>query len=605
MALKPKQNKRFTPELRYLLLQLMLVLLFVGIVGQLAFLQIVKGPYYRSRVARQSLRKVWLPALRGKIYDRSMTLLAENRPGFDLDLSLNELNRRSLSNVLKHLSVLLHKPESNLWLNLNPGKRFSFEPAKIASDISVDSATRIAERLHELPAVDITVNPLRFYPARNLASHIVGYVGKISRDDPRLLSGEYSMHDLVGKNGIEREYEYILHGQDGQKIVEVDRKSLFVEVLDRQPPVPGNDIILTIDLPLQAALEQALSNRIGAAVAIDPRNGEVLAMVSSPAYDPNFFVGPVPADQFSVMLNDPRRLFFNRAVQGQYPLGSVFKLMTAVSGLESGVISSNTSYADSGKYSLGDMTVRNFHNARYGRINLLYALRVSCNTFFCNFSTKIGVDTISYYASLFGFGRKTDIELPYEASGLIPSKQWKRDTQHLPWYPGDTVNLSIGHGFLLVTPLQVACMTAAIANNGTLYPPRLVRGYTVGRTINPVAPPAEPLHIPVSSETLKLVQRGMWEVVNTDNGSGKRAALPGVVIAGKTGSAMLATKTYAWFAAYAPFSNPRIAIAVVVENAQTGGRDAAPIARKAFAEYFDLDTPPDDADANRPGTYID
>ena len=576
-------------ELRYLLVQFLLVLCLIVIVGQLAFLQIFRGPYYRQKVNRQSLRKVWIPALRGRIYDRNMFLLAENRPSFDVDVNADELSSRDRSNVIKHLSVLLRKPESNLWFYMNPGRRLSYEPARIAQDISFNIATRVSERLNELPAVNISVNPVRKYPGNAIASHIVGYVGKVSEKNPLLISGEYSMNDLVGKNGIEKEFETELHGQNGQKIVEVDRKSLFVETLDKQPPIPGNDIILTLDRTLQETLEYSFSNRVGAAAAIDPRTGEILALVSSPSYDPNFFVGRVPAREYRTLISNPDRPLFNRAIQGQYPLGSVFKVITAIAGLETGAITSNTVYHDTGEFQIGNSRPwRNFRNSRNGNINLLTALRVSCNTFFCYHSLKIGIDNLSHYAKIFGFGQKTGIELPSEARGLVPNKEWKRKNRKESWYPGDTVNLSIGHGALLVTPLQVARMAAAIGNKGLLLHPRLVRGYAIGRARTDTRSKESPELIDVSQESLALVRQGMWEVVNTPNGSGRRARVPGLVMGGKTGSAMLSTKTYAWFIAFAPFDNPRLAIAIVVENARTGGQDAAPIARDAFAAYFDI-----------------
>jgi penicillin-binding protein 2 len=438
---------------------------------------------------------------------------------------------------------------------------------------------------------------VRKYPGNTIASHVVGYVGKVSEKNPALISGQYSLNDLVGKTGIEKEFEADLHGQNGQKIVEVDRKSLFVETLDQQPPIPGNDIILTLDRTLQETLERSFSNRVGAAVAIDPRNGEVLALVSSPAYNPNFFVGRVPAREYRELIANPDRPLFNRAIQGQYPLGSVFKVITALAGLETGVITADTVYHDTGKFQIGTSRPwRNFRNSRHGNITLLSALRVSCNTFFCNYSVRIGIDNLSHYAKMFGFGQKTGIELPSEASGLVPTKAWKRKVRKESWYPGDTVNLSIGHGDLLVTPVQVARMAAAIGNGGMLVHPRLVSGYAIGRDITRTRSKEIPEMVDVSQKSLSLVRQGMWEVVNTENGSGRRARVPGLVMGGKTGSAKLGPKTYAWFIAFAPFEYPRLAIAIVIEDAQTGGRDAAPIARDAFASYFDINLSSENAD---------
>ncbi len=564
-------------------------MLFSIVIGQLVFLQLVRGHTFREKAGSQSLRRLWLPALRGRIYDRNGMLLAGNRPSFDIDVSVDELTARQRTNIVRHLALLLRKPESNLWFKLGPRKRLPYTPARIAHDISFSNVVRVAERLNELPGIEISVNPVRYYPGGSRACHLLGYVGNVPPEHPRLLSRDYSIHDRVGVTGIERVCEDLLHGRNGKKTVQVDHASHYVETLEQLPPVPGHDVILTIDATLQETLEQALGDRVGAAAAIDPRNGDILALVSSPGFDPGFFVGTVTRDEFAALRDDKRRPMFNRAISSRYALGSVFKLITAIAGLESGVITPETVFYDPGVFRLGRMRVRNFRGHKYGRMKLPYALRVSCNTFFCNYSCDIGVANIATYARLFGFGNKTGIELPAEAEGILPDPAWKRIHRRLPWYPGDTVNLSIGHGFLSVTPLQVACMTAAIANGGTWYPPRLIRSYSVGGDVLSTSRDRLPVPLPVKKETLDLVRKGMWEVVNTQNGSGRRSSLPNVVVAGKTGSAMLGPETYAWFAAFAPFEHPELAIAIVVEHAVTGGRDAAPVAREAFASYFDID----------------
>ena len=575
---------------RYVVLITVLCCCFAVLLGQLLWLQLVRGHEFRRQADRQRLRMVWLPALRGRIYDRNLFPLAANRPSFDIDINVDDMSGRELTNAVKRLAVLLETPLDTLWAALAPHKRFSFMPARVADDVPFERMTHIAEHLTDMPdGVAINANPARDYALHTIAAHVVGYVGMISSNHPRLLSGEYSLNDVVGKSGVERVCEEALHGVNGQRIVQVDHAARYFSTIDEQLATPGQDVVLTLDLTLQHTLERAFSNRVGAAVALDPRNGEVLALVSAPGFDPNVFAGGSSRTGFAALLADMNKPLFNRALAGQYPLGSVFKLITTIASVESGILSGTTMFTDTGSFELGTMHVQNFHKRRYGTLNLINALRYSCNTFFCTFGLQVGVHQLAAYGRMLGFGQITGIELPGELPGILPDPAWKRRFRHLPWYPGDTVNLSIGHGFLLVTPLQVACMTAAIANGGLLLPPHVIRGYSAGGTTFRPAQETPPMPLPIKPATLDLVREGMWQVVNTPDGSGRNAYVPTVVVAGKTGSAMLGPETYAWFVAFAPFAQPRFVIAIVVEHAQTGGKDAAPIAQQAIASYFDLD----------------
>ena len=574
---------------RYHVLSATLIVCALVLLAQLLWLQLVRGADYRRRSLRQSVRMLWVPALRGAMYDRTMTVIADNRPAFDLDVNVRELTPRARTNVARQLAVILRQPESNLWAALRGGHNLPYEPVRVAADLSHESMTRVAEQLSDLPAVALSVDPLRRYPQRGSAGHAIGYVSKVTPDHPGLRAGLYSLNDRVGVSGIERVCERILHGVNGKRLVQVDRASRFVDTIEQRPPMPGQNVMLTLHMPLQSVLEHAFSNRVGAAVALDPNTGEVLALVSSPGFDQNMFAGPVSPEKYAALLNDPRRPLLNRAIAGQYPLGSVFKLMTAIAGLEYGVLTSNTVFYDQGIFTLGSMRVRNFHRQRHGTVDLLKALRVSCNTFFCTYAVPIGVRRLVAVAQRFHLGAKTGIELPDEKAGVVPDPWWKRAHMREPWFPGDTVNLSIGHGFLLVTPLQVACMVAAIATDGGWCAPRLVRGYEMNHRIVPAQPPARPDVLPFRRETFALIKRGMWEVVNHPQGSGRLAAVPGLAVAGKTGSALTPTQTFGWFAGFAPFDQPKLVIAVVVEQAETGGKDAAPIARAGFAAYFGID----------------
>ena len=584
----PSPHEQQRGPRRYIVVLLSIAACFLGLLLQLFSLQIVKGNFYRHRLDRQSVRILWLPALRGKIFDRHMQLVADNRLAFDVDLMVSDLTARQRTNTVKTLAVLLRVPEGSIWSNIMPGTHFPYTPARVARDLPFPQMLHVAERLTEMPGVDLAVNPVRVYPFGASACHAIGYVGCVPTNHPKLLSGEYTINDLVGMNGIEKVCEDVLHGSNGERIVQVDRASRFVETLDQRLPVRGQDIMLTLDMKLQRVLEQAFSNRPGAAAAVDPRSGEVLALVSSPGFDINTFVGGVSVSSYRALLADAAKPLMNRSTHGQYQLGSVFKLITSIAALEGGVLTPTTVFNDTGRFELGSMTVHNFGNHHYGPINIIDALRVSCNAFFCTYSVPVGVTRLVGYGNLFRLGTLTGIEIG-EAKGILPNPGWKRAQRHLPWCDGDTVNLSIGQGDLLVTPIQVACMVAAIANGGVWCQP-----YLLSNTFNGCTPIMVPLRrssvpIPLQATTLATVHQGMWEVVNGHQGSGRLARLPTPVAAGKTGSAKLTKElTYGWFAGYAPFDDPQIAIAIVVENAETGGKDAAPIFRQAVASYFNV-----------------
>ncbi|MCK5853077.1 penicillin-binding protein 2 [bacterium] len=585
----PKKQEQYVSSWRYVFLAALIGLIFSIIAGQLLYLQIVKGEYFRKKSSNQSVRKLWVPALRGSIYDRNGVIIAGNKPAFNLDVNVDDLTKRQITNLVKQLSSMLRKPEKSVWARLNPKKRLPYTDARLVENISFSNVVRVVERLNEIPEVKIRVRPLRDYPNGNFASHIIGYMGKIMPNHPKLLSREYSMHDRVGVSGIESICENILHGRNGKKIVQVDRSSKYVETLDYLPSVPGHNVILTIDSELQKAIEKAMSNKVGSAVAVNPKNGEILALVSTPGFDPSIFASTISVKDYKTLISDKRRPLFNRAISSRYTLGSVFKIITAIAGLESNILTPDTVFHDPGIFRLGKMRVRNYHNHNYGSMGVAYALRVSCNTFFCTYAIKIGVKNIANYARLFGFGKKTGVELPSESSGLLGDRMWKRKTKNLPWYPGDTVNLSIGHGYLIVTPIQVASMIAAVANGGIRHQPYIISGYSFEGNFTPANNEKKSIPIPIRKKNMDVIRKGLWEVTNTKNGTGRRCEVPGIVIAGKTGSAKLNNQTLAWFAAFAPFENPEIAIAVIVEDATTGGRDAAPVAQAAFIEYFGAD----------------
>ena len=587
MVTPPK--KRLLSVFRLDFLTRLLFVAFVLLGLRLSYLQIVKGENFRKRVSSQSTRRLWLPASRGLIKDRNGELLAYNRPERNLTYEASRYNKHAQSNAVTRLSSLLLSPPNTLSANLQPKKRLPDGTAILARDLSEDLFVRVAERSDEIPGLKLDYNSARRYPLGATTGHLTGYTGIIHEDDPRLEDRtRYHINDIVGREGLEYSCDATLHGKNGRRMVEVDRVGRYSGILIEEEAEAGFDITTTLDIRLQKAAEAALVGKVGAAVVIDCRNGEVLALVSSPGYDPNLFIGGISSSNYALLRDNPDHPLLNRATQGLYPLGSVFKLVTSLAGLEKGVFTPKTVYYDTGVFKIGDREVKNFHKKAYGNVTLKDALKHSINSFFCYYANPIGAENLANCARSLGLGNRTGLELPSEAYGQIPTPTWKKNIQKESWYPGDTVNLSIGHGFILVTPVQVARLAAAIANGGDVLPLTVIKSISKnGRETAYKKDLSGGFHTEFKPESLRAVREGMYAVVNEIGGSGSRVKnkVKNLVVAGKTGSAMLGKHTYAWFAAFAPYENPEIAVAVVIENATTGGTDAAPVAGDIFRVY--------------------
>ena len=564
---------------------------FILLALRLAYMQLVKGENYRKRVTNQSTRKVWVDAARGEILDRNGKIIAYNSPERNVAYEASVYSKRAQSNAVTRLAYLLRCLPNELSENLRPKKRLPDGTAVLARNVSESSFTRVAERSDEIPGLILDYEAARRYPYGSVFGHVTGYTGLIRSNDKRLKESldPFHINDIVGREGMEYYCDDILHGRNGRRMVEVDRVGRYTGILLQEDAIPGKDIVTTLDVRLQQAATDAMKGKVGAAVVIDVKTGEILAMVSSPSYDPNLFIGGISQTNYALLRDNPDHPLLNRATQGLYPLGSVFKLVTSLAGLETGVFTAKTVYHDTGSVQVGNHTIRNYHKAVYGDITLEDALRVSCNTFFCHYANAIGADNLAKYARALGLGDRTGVELPAESYGQVPTPVWKKNIQGESWYPGDTVNLSIGHGFILVTPVQIARMAAALATGGTVMPLTLIKSLRQGgiETVYNGERP-ETRHSEFKPEALKAVRDGMYAVVNKPNGSGRRAKVPGITACGKTGSAMLGKKTFAWFASYAPFEEPEVAMAIVVENATSGGTDAAPIAGEIYKTYVKI-----------------
>jgi penicillin-binding protein 2 len=445
-----------------------ILLVWAGvIVVTLWYMQVVKGEEYLERAVRNRIRLVRIPAPRGLIRDRNGVVLADNRPSFDLMATPTEIADRG--RLLEELSRILGTPEEGLSARLDSFRHRPFEPVRLAADIGIAAATVFKEKSPELEGVEVQVNPVRHYPYGHSVVHLLGYVGQISPGElERLKDLGYRAHDDLGKMGVEEAYDSYLRGRSGVEQVQVNARLYRDRVLNRTEPVPGNDLQLTLDIRAQLILDRLLEGWKGAAVLLDPRNGDILALASHPSFDPNLLTRPVRREDAAEVFTRPDAPLLNRAITGEYPAGSPFKLVLALAGMESGSIDPDTVYDCPGVFFLGNSQFRCWRPEGHGPVNLQEAIKHSCNVYFYHLGLELGVDRIEAMSRRLGLGELSGIDIRGESPGLLPGRSWKRRQFGRAWYPGDTVNLSIGQGYLLVTPLQLAGFGAAIAGRGEL-----------------------------------------------------------------------------------------------------------------------------------------
>jgi len=570
-------------------LQVLTVALVVLLLGYFWYLQVLRGRYYRELAENNRIRTLAIAAPRGRLLDRHGHLLVENRPSFNL--MLNPEDTDDIDGTLARLGRVLQAAEGPMREQLS--RRDRLRPVTVKADASLTDVTALEARRLELPEASVEVIPLRAYPLAAAAAHALGRVGEVT--ERQLRSPEFAgleARALVGQAGLELRYNRELMGRDGQRRVIVNSRGVEVAEAGRDDPAEGPDLTLSLDAELQRVMDRALQGRSGSAVALDPRTGEVLAMTSLPSYDPNEFSTGIDPAAWGRLASDPETPLMNRVIQGQYAPGSVFKIVMATAALEEGVVSRSTTFYCPGYLTLYDTPFRCAKPSGHGFVNVVQALTHSCNVFFYQVGVRLEIERIARYARLFGLGARSGIDLPHEASGLVPDSAWKRRTYRLPWYPGETVSVAIGQGQTTTTPLQLARMTAVIASGGKLVVPHMLRAIG-GRPVEGLAP----RDLALRPETLQLVSEGMCGVVNA-GGTGWRARLPDVRVCGKTGSAQLVShdrlargatpdlQPHGWFVAYAPAEAPRIALAVLVENGGSGGEAAAPVARQILEQFF-------------------
>jgi penicillin-binding protein 2 len=577
------------------------------LIGRLVYLQVLAHEHYITLADDNRIKILPLPPNRGLIFDRNGLILADNLPSYRLELTLEQI--RDIDTTLSKLSELVNIRDVDL-------KRFEklrqrtpvFKPVALRFHLSDDEVARFAINRHRFPGVDIVAGLSRHYPHGPLAVHAVGYVGRIDeRDLQRIDASDYSGTTHIGKVGIEKTYEEVLHGTVGYRQVETNAEGRILRTLVRTPPVPGENLYLTMDAELQSVAEQAFEGKAGAAIAIDPSNGDILAFVSQPTYDPNLFVNGIDTETYRALRDDAKQPLFNRALRGQYPPGSTLKPFVALGGLEQGITSEHADTYCPGFYRLPGKArkYRDWKRGGHGTVDLNIAIAQSCDVYFYDLALSMGIDRLHGFLALFGFGERTGIDITGELPGLMPSRQWKRAARNLPWFPGETLITGIGQGFVLTTPIQLASATATLSEYGRHFKPHIVASTQQYDDIELTPVPVEPLEdTPVEDlHHWSSVINAMREVVHGKRGTARKVGEGSKFeFAGKTGTAQVfglkqeekyeADKLakelhdHSLFIAFAPIDKPRIAVAVVVEHGGSGSAVAAPIARIILDQYL-------------------
>ncbi len=579
-------------------ISLIVLFVFCSLGFRLWQLQIVEGDRFRTLSEKNRIRLKRLPSIRGLMLDRTGRVVVGNRPSFDVMLVPEDAQDR-----LTTLHALAaYVPEAAGFLEgkspRNP-RRSAYEGISVARDISWGTLAAIEAHQLDLPGVTVEASLKRFYAAGNLAAHLVGYIGEVNQAEIAEYKG-YRQGDLVGKVGLENAWEEVLRGYNGGQQVEVDATGRKLRVLDEVKTQPGYNLHLTLDLELQEQVEQALGEAEGSVVVLAVETGEVLALASRPTFDPNLFALSIKPNEWRALVKDPLRPLTNRALRGQYPPGSTFKPFMALAALEEGIVTPETQYNCQGGIPFGGRTFHCWKRSGHGWVDLKQALAQSCDVYFYTIGQRLGIQKIAQAARRFGLGQDLGLALAV-SPGIIPDVEWKRRHLDEPWYGGETLSVVIGQSYVLTTPLQLAVATAALANGGAVYRPFFVTQVSDvdGEPVQTYSPEIT-AQSNIPEEYLRIVRDGMREVVHGERGTGKKAFLPDIEVAGKTGTAQVVSRIigkeekvprhhrdHAWFIAFAPAKTPQIAVACLLEHAgQGGGAVAAPVVRQVLEAYF-------------------
>lgn len=577
---------------------------FIVLLSRLFYLQILQGKDYHRLSEINSIRLEDVAPTRGLILDRHGKLLVDNRPSFELSIVLRHAT--SVAQTIDALSRYIDSSAKDLMDIIDARKGGgTYKPIMLKQDIGRDAVGVIEAHKYELPGIQVHVKPIRHYIENERAAHLIGYLSEISAAE--LSNQKYKDNragDFIGKVGVEKQFESFLKGKRGGRQVEVNAVGQVVRVLKTVPAQPGHNIYLTIDESLQETAEMLLEGKAGAVVAMIPRTGELLAMASSPSFDPNAFVCGMTHECWQELASNPFRPLENKAVSAEYPPASVYKIVVAMAGLEEGVIDVNTTVTCTGRYTLGNRTFRCWKKWGHGKVDFMKAIAQSCDVYFYEVGQQLGVDRLAWYASACGLGTATGIDIDNESDGLIPTAAWKKRRMGESWQGGETLSIAIGQGYDLVTALQVLVLTAGIANNGILLKPQIVKEIkSAEENIIFQSKPLKIGHLPVSETTLDKIKQGLYRVVNDPSGTAHASRIKGLDMCGKTGTAQvvgrkededvldkdgipLHMKDHAWFVAYAPSEDPQIAVSVIVEHGEHGSSAAAPIARDIVKQYL-------------------
>ena len=584
---------------RIKIMMLCMATAFIILMSRLFYLQIIKGKEYQRLSKNNCIRLQTIDAQRGMIFDRKKKLLVDNRPSFNLGIILKDAG--DVAVTVKKLAGYLELPADELMDTIKKSKRTTYQPIFLKKDIERDDLAKIEVNQYDLPGVMVVVKPKRNYIYPKLAAHLIGYLGEINQRELRDIN--YHSGDYLGRYGVEKIAEKFLRGKRGGQQVEVNSMGQMIKKLKTQKAVSGNKIYLSIDYQLQEKTEELLIGLTGAVVAIEPSSGLVLTLANSPAFDSNLFVSGLSTTKWKELRSNLARPMENKAVQGRYPPASTYKIVTAMAGLEEKVITANTTFNCSGYMSYGNRRFHCWKKHGHGSVNVVQALERSCDVFFYHLGQKLGVDVLARYAQGCGLGSLTGIKLQDEARGLIPTSAWKKRRFGENWQGGETLSIAIGQGYNLTTPLQMAVLTAAVANGGRVYRPMIITQIkSIEGEILLKESPELMRKIPVSKATLEVVKQGLRAVVNSSHGTARRVADKNIIICGKTGTAQVVGrkkntaeadpdqlpqhKAHAWFIGYAPADRPRIAVAALVEHGEHGSSTAAPIVAKIIKFYL-------------------
>ncbi|MEX0879696.1 MAG: penicillin-binding protein 2 [Thermoanaerobaculia bacterium] len=569
------------------------------------FVQIVRGEHYFSLSENNRIRAVKITAPRGYVLDRNGAILVENQPAYTLHLYRREA--RDLEGSIAFIVELLGLSPDQVRSRVERGRREpEFVPIPIAENLGIEEVAAVQVRAVEHPEFAVTVSQRRLYKHAGSAAHALGYLSEATPEQIKSAGSVYRVGDWIGQKGIEGAYERLLAGANGERRVIVDSHGREVSEANRLEASPGQNLFLTLDLELQSVAEEYFRELVGAAVALDPETGEILALVSSPSYDPNWFTRRVTPAEWNGLLENPDRPLQNRAIQNMYSPGSVFKPFLAYGALAQGLVDPEGRVFCPGHAAFYGREFRCHKRGGHGWVDLRDAIKVSCDVYFYNLGRRLGIDRINEIATAFGFGRPTGVDIAFEKSGLVPSEEWARTKRGARWYPSETISVSIGQGPVLVTPMQMARAMAGLLEGGRLPTPHLFFSSQAPGTGAPLAYKAEFREgLEISPEKLQLVRNALWAVVNEPGGTAYGSRVEGIAMGGKTGTVQVIGRgatvragadpsklqDHAWFVGFGPVEDPKMVVVVFVENGGHGNLAAAPLAKALFEARFGLAVP--------------